>query len=124
MKKTRPLSPHLTIYRPQISSLLSISHRISGILLFIGALFICWFVTAAVFCPDFAQCSYIDSMIVKFAMLAWTMMLFFHLLNGIRHLFWDMGHGFEIKTMNRSGILVVLTTLLLTLVVYFIKGQL
>jgi succinate dehydrogenase / fumarate reductase cytochrome b subunit len=54
----------------------------------------------------------------------WTLMLFFHLLNGIRHLFWDAGYGFEIKTMNRSGILVVITSLLLTLVVYLIKGQL
>jgi succinate dehydrogenase / fumarate reductase cytochrome b subunit len=124
MKKTRPLSPHLTIYKPQISSLLSISHRISGIFLFIGAIFICWLVTAFVFCPDFAQCSCSDWLIVKLAMLGWTLMLFFHLLNGIRHLFWDMGHGFEIKTMNRSGILVVVITLLATLVVYLIKGSL
>ena len=118
--KTRPLSPHLSIYKPQISSILSIMHRISGAYLFIGILILAWWIILGVyssFNPDIVYWGFLlNSFFGKLLILAWTLALFYHLLNGIRHLFWDMGKGFEIKTMNRTGILVLLLTIVLTFV--------
>jgi succinate dehydrogenase / fumarate reductase, cytochrome b subunit len=109
----RPLSPHLTIYKPQISSVLSITHRASGIFLFFGALILSWLIVGLVFYPKISECSFFNGLFIKVLLFLWTLALFFHFLNGIRHLFWDVGYGFKIKTMNASGILVLVLTLVL-----------
>jgi succinate dehydrogenase / fumarate reductase cytochrome b subunit len=109
----RPLSPHLTIYKPQISSVLSITHRASGIFLFLGALVLSWLIVGLIFYPR--DYDFFGNVFVKILLFCWTLALFFHFLNGIRHLFWDAGYGFKIKTMNASGVLVLILTLILAI---------
>lgn len=118
--KTRPLSPHLSIYRPQISSVLSILHRMTGIYLFIGMLVLVWWIILAVyssFSPEIARWEFfVDNLFGRLFLLGWTFALYYHLFNGIRHLFWDIGKGYELKTMKSSGIAVIVLTLILTIV--------
>jgi len=115
----RPLSPHLTIYKPQITSVLSISHRLTGLALFVGTLILAWWIILSIY----GNCDCINQIItstpVRFFLVLWTLALYYHLLNGIRHLFWDMGKGFEIETVNKSGILVILGAVGLTLSSWF-----
>lgn len=120
IRKKRPLSPHLTIYKPQISSMLSILHRITGAALFIGLLCLSWLVVGLIMQNmglAFIDCRFdiiLDSVAFKVLLLALSFCLYYHMLNGVRHLFWDVGLGFEIKTMEITGFLVVLSSLLLT----------
>jgi succinate dehydrogenase / fumarate reductase cytochrome b subunit len=118
----RPLSPHLQIYRPQITSVLSILHRITGMALAAGSLLLVyWLIAAAAGAEAFATAqSLIGSFVGRLLLFGWSFALFFHLANGIRHLFWDMGLGFELKTVTRSGWTVVIVSLLLTLVAWFL----
>lgn len=113
----RPLSPHLQIYRPQISSVLSILHRLTGIALALGMLLLVWWVVAAVRGPEsFAHVQhFIASFLGRLLLFGWTWSLFFHLANGIRHLSWDAGWGFEIKQFYASGWAVVTASAALTL---------
>lgn len=114
----RPLSPHLTIYKPQITSVLSISHRLAGIALFLGTwLLAVWIILNAYGCGDCIN-ALISSGLGKFFLFLWSAALYYHLLNGIRHLFWDVGLGFKIATVNKSGIAVILGTLALLLITW------
>ncbi|NBX02678.1 MAG: succinate dehydrogenase, cytochrome b556 subunit [Alphaproteobacteria bacterium] len=113
----RPLSPHLTIYRPQISSVLSILHRMTGVALFFGVLLLVVWLSIAAFYPALYSGFYeaMNSRFGRIVLLGFTQAFFYHLCNGVRHLFWDMGKGFELKTMARSGWAVVIVSLSLTL---------
>jgi succinate dehydrogenase / fumarate reductase cytochrome b subunit len=116
MPVQRPLSPHLTIYKPQISTVLSILHRITGIGLFLGsALLVLWLWSAA-YAPAFYPTLHdvMSSIIGKLFLLGWMAAFYYHLGNGIRHLFWDIGQGFTLPVMARSGWAVVIATVLLT----------
>ena len=113
-KDNRPLSPHIGIYKPQITSVLSISHRISGLALYGGALLLAWWIIANIYGCSSCINPLIGSTPGRVVIGLWSFSLFYHMLNGIRHLFWDMGKGFEIKTVNATGILVVLGALVLT----------
>ena len=117
-----PLSPHLQIYRWQISSLISIIHRITGILNFLGLIFISvWISSAGISENSFEYFSvFLKSFIGRFILIGFTWSMSYHLLSGIRHLFWDLGYGYEIKTANFSGILVILSSLILTIVLWMI----
>lgn len=118
--QNRPLSPHLQIYRWQISSVLSILHRITGIALAVGSLLLVYWIIAGAVGPEaFAQAQgLIGSVIGRLLLFGWTYALFFHLANGIRHLFWDLGWGFELKTMSITGWAAVVVALLLTLIAW------
>lgn len=113
----RPLSPHLQIYRWQITSVLSILHRATGVALAVGTLaLVYWLIAAAMGAEEFATAqSLAGSVVGRLLLFGWTLALFYHLANGIRHLFWDMGLGFELPTVTRSGWAVLLLTLALTL---------
>ena len=111
-----PISPHLQIYRWHISSLLSITHRISGIInLFALILIFFWLLTLS-----FGESNYgkfllvINSFFGKFILIGFTWSMCFQILSGIRHLVWDLGYGFEIKTANISGVIVIIFSLVLT----------
>jgi len=106
----RPLSPHLQIYKPQISSVLSILHRMTGFGLGVGSLLLAWWLVAAAYGPDaFAVVQdFISSWLGRLILLGFTFCFFFHMANGIRHLFWDIGKGFEIKTADMTGWLAFL----------------
>lgn len=116
----RPLSPHLQIYRPQITSMTSITHRMTGLVLSLGALFlVIWLVLAASGEAAFETGQAIAGSWVGYAFLIlFSLCLFYHLLNGIRHLFWDMGHGFELPTVTRTGWAVVIGTVVLTAIAW------
>ncbi len=105
----RPLSPHLQVYRPQLTSVLSILHRITGVALAVGTLLLVWWLVAAAAgpAPFAAAQGFIGSTIGLILMVGWSFALFYHLCNGIRHLFWDAGLGFELTTVYRSGWAVV-----------------
>lgn len=112
----RPLSPHLQVYRPQITSVLSITHRITGLALAAAALLFTYWLTAAAYGPAaFARAqALMGSAVGLLILFGFTFSLFFHLLNGIRHLVWDAGRGFEMPQVRASGWAVVVLTLLLT----------
>jgi succinate dehydrogenase / fumarate reductase cytochrome b subunit len=116
-KSQRPLSPHLQIYRPQLTSVLSITHRGSGIALAIGALvLVYWLLAAASGAEAYASAQHLlGSWFGRVVLLGFSYALFFHLCNGIRHLFWDAGLGFELQTAYTSGKAVVIVSILLTL---------
>lgn len=118
----RPVSPHIQIYRPQLTSVMSILHRITGIILAIGAiLFAFWLGSLAYYHHvAFAIFDFQASFLGRLFLFAWTLTLFYHLCNGIRHLFWDVGKGLELKQVYRSGWITVAATILLTCVVWFI----
>ncbi|ALG67260.1 succinate dehydrogenase, cytochrome b556 subunit [Beggiatoa leptomitoformis] len=112
----RPLSPHLQIYKPQFTSFTSIVHRATGVFLSIGTIALVYWLSAIAG----GQESYataqglIGSWIGLLLLFAWSVSLFYHLANGIRHLFWDMGHGLDIKTAEANGKLVLVMTVVLT----------
>jgi succinate dehydrogenase / fumarate reductase cytochrome b subunit len=115
--RERPLSPHLQIYRPQITSVLSITHRITGAALAVGTLLLVYWLIAVAGGPDTydAAQSIIGSLIGRVLLFGWSWALFYHLANGIRHLFWDMGRGFELRTVTVGGWSVVIISFALTL---------
>ena len=120
MTAQRPLSPHLQIYRPQITTVLSISHRLTGLALAIGTLLLVWWLVALASGPEaYATVQgFVGSWLGRLLMLGWTFALFFHLANGIRHLFWDAGYGFDLKTTTASGWAAVAASVVLTLLAW------
>jgi succinate dehydrogenase / fumarate reductase cytochrome b subunit len=116
----RPLSPHLQVYRPQWSSVLSILHRITGLALSAGTvLVVAWLVALAQGAEAFATVTATLAHPVLLAILvAWTLALFYHLLNGIRHLLWDTGALLELGPARTSGWIVVVAALALTALVW------
>ena len=120
MSRSRPLSPHLQIYRLPITALISISHRVTGVLLAVGSLVLVYWLVALASGPDaFAHAqALLGSVVGRVVLLALTLALFYHLANGIRHLFWDAGFGFELRTVRASGMLVIVASIVLTLVAW------
>lgn len=116
----RPLSPHLQIYKPQLTSVLSVSHRATGLALVVGTIFLVWWLFAAATSGDaFALAQgFWYSWIGRLMLLGWTFSLFYHLCNGIRHLCWDAGWGFDIKTTYLTGWTVVASSVALTLIAW------
>jgi len=106
----RPLSPHLQVYRPQITSTLSILHRATGIVLAIGALLFSYWLLSATYGPEkyAAAQALLGSWFGQLALWGFTFSLFYHLGNGVRHLAWDGGLGFDLDKLRFTGWLVVL----------------
>ena len=120
-----PLSPHLQIYKWHISSLISITHRISGIINLLALILIFFWLLFL----SLGESNYelflilINSFFGKFILIGFTWSMSFHLLSGIRHLVWDLGYGFEVKTANISGAIVIVSSLLLTIIFWlFARG--
>ena len=111
-----PLSPHLQVYRPQLTSVLSITHRATGVFLSLGTVILLyWLVAAALGASAYAEAqARIGSVPSQIVLAAWTFSFYFHLLNGVRHLFWDLGLGFELDTTYRTGYVVVVLTVFMT----------
>jgi len=120
--KQRPLSPHLQIYRPQITSIVSILHRLTGVAMSVGAIMLVYWLAAAAYGPepfDRAQALF-ASWFGQLVLFGLTFSLFFHLGNGIRHLVWDAGHGFELPSVRAGGIAVVVFALVMTALTWFV----
>jgi succinate dehydrogenase / fumarate reductase cytochrome b subunit len=117
----RPLSPHLTIYKKQISSVLSIFHRLTGIGVFIGFSVATWWMVFWIFSKfDPYIYNMADNCVVRVGLYALSMGLFYHLCNGIRHLFWDMGYGYSLPVMRTSGWAVLIISILLTILFWVV----
>ena len=116
----RPLSPHLQIYRWQFTMTLSILHRITGVGLGIGSLLLVYWLSAAAAGPAaFARAQgFIGSWFGILILFGFSAALFYHLANGIRHLFWDAGRGFELKTAYGSALAVLAATVALTVLAW------
>lgn len=116
----RPLSPHLQVYRPQITSILSILHRATGVALAAGTLLLAWWLVAAA-SSDGAYAAVSATLrhpIGLLVLFGWTASLWYHFCNGIRHLAWDAGHGFDLPTTHRSGWAVLAASATLTLLTW------
>lgn len=120
--ENRPLSPHLQVYRPQLTSVLSILHRITGIALAVGTLLLVyWLVALSIGPAAYADAQwFLSSILGRLLIFGWSLTLFYHLCNGIRHLFWDAGYGFELENAYRSGWAVVIASLTLTVLAWVI----
>ena len=113
--KNRPISPHLSIYKPQITSILSISHRISGVFQSIG-LGIIFLLLASLFLGEGFYnyfIFFIESFFGKVFIFFYMLSLCYHMFNGIRHIIWDLGYGYDIKSVNYSGYAVIFLTIIL-----------
>jgi succinate dehydrogenase / fumarate reductase, cytochrome b subunit len=118
----RPLSPHLQVYKWQLTSVMSILHRATGIALSVGALYLAvWVVYASTSPATYAAFqSFNTSILGRICLGGWLFCAFYHLSNGIRHLFWDAGYGFELKDAYRSGWIVVAVALIATVVSWIV----
>jgi succinate dehydrogenase / fumarate reductase cytochrome b subunit len=112
----RPLSPHLQVYRPQLTSIMSILHRLTGIFLSLGVVALVGWLIAAAGGPAWFACAQqaAGSIIGRTLLFLWTAAFFYHLVNGLRHLAWDVGWGFELATAYRTGWLAMILTAILT----------
>lgn len=116
----RPLSPHLSHYRPEITSSLSILHRVSGIVLALGALVLSWWIVSVALggVPQDWTARAFASVVGRIALFGWTLAFCYHLANGIRHLTWDAGYGFSMPVVRRSGWTVVVLTVILSVIIW------
>ena len=122
MENKEPLSPHIQIYRWHVSSLVSISHRITGIINIIAITIICLWASLLLLGESnyLIINSFLKSLIGKFIILALTWSFVFQILSEIRHFIMDLGYGFELKTTKISGLLVIFGSIILTVVFYLI----
>ena len=113
-QKKRPLSPHLQVYKPQMTSTMSILNRITGVALTVGLfMFSAWIISAALGADAFGQFhSFAYSWIGKVMLFGWTFALMFHLLNGVRHLVWDTGRSLSLKGAYQTGWIVIIGTII------------
>ncbi len=119
-----PISPHLQVYKPQLTSILSITHRATGIFLSLGALVLAYWLLSVAAGPEvYAQVTvHFSAWYGQLLLLAFAFSLYFHLCNGIRHLFWDAGLGLEIETTYKSGYAVISAAVILTIVTCYMAG--
>jgi succinate dehydrogenase / fumarate reductase cytochrome b subunit len=120
----RPLSPHLSIYRWPITMTMSILHRATGVAMSVGFIVLAgWLFDAAMGAETYAaMLSYLDTMVGKLLLMGWSFAFFFHLSNGVRHLVWDSGRGFEKTTANASAWFVLLLAIVLTALFWWVSA--
>ena len=118
----RPLSPHLQVYRWQLTSVLSILHRATGVGLSLGTILLVWWLVAAATGPEaYAGVqSFLGSWLGLLLLFGWSVALFYHLCNGIRHLWWDTGRGLELKSVYAGGWAVLAIAAVLTIVAWLL----
>ena len=125
---SRPLSPHLQVYRPMLSMMMSIMHRITGVALYAGMLLVVWWLTAAAVSDSYFE--FVNGLFGSWpgalVLLGFSWALIHHALGGIRHFIWDTGRGFELKTVEtlvRANLIgSVLLTLVLWIIGYWVRG--
>lgn len=120
MQKERPLSPHLQVYRPTLNMVLSVLHRGTGSVLALSTpLLVYWLLTLAAGPQAYAELQdYLSMWIFKIVLLGYVFSMSYHMCNGVRHLFWDIGHGYENQEVQRSGVIAIVVAAVLTLLVY------
>ena len=124
--QNHPLSPHLQIYRLPLTALLSITHRITGVLLAVGSLGMVWVIAAAAHSAEYYNwlAAHLQAWYGQVLLFGYLFALYLHFCNGIRHLFWDAGYGFELDTADLTAKLSIGIAVVLTLVTWFGAGGL
>lgn len=124
-REDRPLSPHLSIYKPQISSVLSIMHRLTGFALALGTVVLVAWLWGLAYNVSAYECvtDFVQSIPGTILLMGWTWAFFFHLANGLRHLFWDIGKGFTLPALHTTGWMVVFFSFILTAVTWYLILQ-
>ena len=122
MENNNPLSPHLQIYKWQISSLLSITHRIVGVINFFAIILICVWALLIIFGQNnySAVNVFLNTGFGKFIVISLCWTFSFHILNELRHLFWDAGFGFDLKVAKITGIVALAGSFVLTILFYLL----
>ena len=122
MYEKNPLSPHLQIYRWQISSLLSIAHRIVGVVNLLAITLVCLWTISLFFGEEDNETikNFFQSFFGKFIVISLTWSFSFHILNEIRHLTWDLGYGFNKEISKITGVLTIFGSLVLTVLIYLL----
>tara|TARA_B100001250_G_scaffold228164_1_gene195835 strand:- start:130 stop:513 length:384 start_codon:yes stop_codon:yes gene_type:complete len=125
MENKKPLSPHIQIYSWNISSLISISHRITGVINILIFTLICLWISLLMLGESNYEYIkfFLQSYFGKFLILCLTWSFIFQILSEIRHLFWDFGYGFELTTSKISGLFVIFGSFILTVLIYLIGKQ-
>ncbi len=120
--QNRPLSPHLEVYRLPLTGLISITHRMTGVALSVGTLlFAYWLIAAASGPESYATINgFLGSWIGKVLLFLWSFAFYFHFCNGIRHLFWDAGKGFDKEVVEKTAKAVLITSVVLTVLTWII----
>ena len=126
MDNNNPLSPHIQIYSWNISSLISISHRITGVLNILALTLICFWIASMLLGSTSYEFIYniFNSFFGKLLVIGITWSFSFQILSEIRHLFWDIGYGFELTTSKISGIIVIFGSFIITILIYILGRQL
>ena len=126
MDNNNPLSPHIQIYSWNVSSLISISHRITGVINILALTLICFWIASMLLGSTNYEFIYsiLNSFFGKFIVIGITWSFSFQILSEIRHLFWDIGYGFELKTSKITGLIVIFGSFVLTILIYTIGRQL
>ena len=120
MENKNPLSPHIQIYSWHISSLVSIGHRITGVINIIILTIVMFWIGSLLIGENFYQTifNFLNSFFGKFFIIGTIWSFTFHSLSELRHLFWDLGYGFELKTANLTGVLVIIFSIIFTVIIY------
>ena len=126
MDNNKPLSPHIQIYSWNISSLISITHRITGVINIIALTIICFWIASFLFGNSIYVIvqNMLNSFFGKFLVIGITWSFSFQILSEIRHLFWDLGYGFELKISKISGVIVIFGSFIITILIYILGRQL
>ena len=122
MKSKRPLSPHLQVYKLPLPALLSVLHRGTGAALGVGTLLVTWWLASVAGGPEAFESSsaVLGSFLGSLVLFGWSWALFYHLCNGIRHLMWDVGYGYDIATTFLTGKIVVGASFVLTVLLWLV----
>ena len=122
LEKNNPLSPHLQIYKWQISSLLSITHRIVGVINILAITIICFLILSLLLGTESYQMinNFFKSFFGKFVIISLCWTFSFHILNELRHLIWDLGYGFDLKVAKITGVIALGGSFILTILFYLI----
>lgn len=116
----RPLSPHIQVYKPQLTSVMSIMHRLTGVALFFGCFMItCWLMGIANNGPQFQNFhQFMSGWVGRILLFGWSFALIYHLLNGMRHLIWDSGKCLDLKSTYRTGWAVIIGSVVITAAIW------
>ena len=122
MENKNPISPHIQIYSWHISSLVSIGHRITGVINIIILTIVMFWIGSLLVGENFYQIifNFLNSFFGKFFIIGTIWSFTFHSLSELRHLFWDLGYGFELKTANLTGVLVIIFSIIFTVIIYLV----
>jgi len=125
MKNNNPISPHIQIYNWHISSLVSISHRISGVINFLFFIFLSGWILFSILLGQSYEVFYTfyNTIFGKFFLISIIWSFSFQILSEIRHLFWDFGYGFDLKISNISGLVVIFGSFILTIFIFLVGRQ-